>query len=76
MAKMLARWRCHGNLWCCQYLDDPQCNSPWDPHWLPRWWRFARPIDSSRPLGWGRGTLRSAYRFRRDHRHPDVLGDA
>lgn len=30
--KLIDRWRCHGSFWCCQYLDDPQCNSARDPH--------------------------------------------
>lgn len=33
----LARWLCHQSLWCCQYVDDANCNSWNDPHLFARW---------------------------------------
>lgn len=35
-ARLRRRLRCHGNLWCCQYVDQPMCNSWDDPHYLAR----------------------------------------
>jgi hypothetical protein len=36
-AKFWYRFLCHRNLWCCQYQDEPNCNSWNDPHALARW---------------------------------------
>lgn len=38
---MIARWKarknCHGHWWlCCQYTDDPTCNSLKDKHLIGR----------------------------------------
>jgi len=33
---LFRRWLCHRSLWCCQYIDTPQCRSPHDPHRLAR----------------------------------------
>lgn len=41
MIRLLRRWRCHGTLWCCQYVDRAMCNSWHDPHLLARW-RYRR----------------------------------
>jgi hypothetical protein len=41
MRRLLARWRCHRDLWCCQYVDRPMCNGWDDPHRLARW-RYRR----------------------------------
>lgn len=34
---LFRRWLCHRTLWCCQYIDTPQCNSAHDPHRIARW---------------------------------------
>ncbi|WWT39732.1 hypothetical protein [Microcystis phage Mwe-JY05] len=36
IARLRARWACHGSLWCCQYVDQPMCNTGADPHLLAR----------------------------------------
>jgi hypothetical protein len=33
---LAARRRCHGTWWCCQYVDEPNCNSWNDPHRVAR----------------------------------------
>lgn len=38
---LAARWRCHQSVWCCQYVDEPNCSSWNDPHALARW-RYRR----------------------------------
>lgn len=35
--KMIARWNCHGNVICCQYIDQPTCNSAKETHRLTKW---------------------------------------
>lgn len=41
---LFRRWLCHGNLWCCQYIDTPLCNGSLEPHRLARWRRTAHDI--------------------------------
>jgi hypothetical protein len=36
------RWLCHRNIWCCQYVDGPNCNSSNDPHKIARIYRAHR----------------------------------
>lgn len=43
VAKRRARRRCHGTPWCCQYQDQPMCNSSRDPHRVARW-RYRRQL--------------------------------
>lgn len=31
-----ARYRCHGSILCCQYIDSPMCNHWDDPHRVAR----------------------------------------
>lgn len=55
--RLLARWRCHKTLWCCQYTDQPMCNSREDPHRLARY-RYRR--QQRRAIRESRGALVSA----------------